>query len=262
MPFEDNKATILQFVEGFNQGNLGVIDELILPDFYGYSPKEGEETAPEVLGTLSSDLVSAFPDLQLAADNFVDGGDTLDFDLTLSGTFSNNLWGAPGNGLKASWTSTVTSRFDDGRFAFYWQDLPVPSVLAALREIDLVPPPDKMDQPPKHPISIPEFLIKLIFTGQVADKECSHLDMIQVTDSDLEVCPTCVEMGDVWPALRMCLVCGFVGCCDTSKNKHMKQHYEETGHPIFRSIRLQESWVWCYEDNTMLSGKILDQYRN
>jgi uncharacterized UBP type Zn finger protein len=57
----------------------------------------------------------------------------------------------------------------------------------------------------------------------------------------------------------MCLTCGFVGCCDTSKNKHMKAHYEETGHPLFRSIRLQESWVWCYEDNAFFSGKILEQ---
>jgi hypothetical protein len=40
----------------------------------------------------------------------------------------------------------------------------------------------------------------------------------------------------------------------------MKAHYEETGHPIFRSIRLDESWVWCYEDNAFFSGKILEKY--
>jgi uncharacterized UBP type Zn finger protein len=59
----------------------------------------------------------------------------------------------------------------------------------------------------------------------------------------------------------MCLSCGYVGCCDTSKNKHMKQHYERTGHPLFRSIRLKESWVWCYEDDVFLSGKILEQFK-
>lgn len=261
MSFEQNKATVLKFMDAFNQGNLDIIDELILPDFYSYVPGEGEETAQEVLHWISRDLLGAFPDLKLSAANFVDGGDTLDFDLTLSGTFSNNLWGAPGNGKHANWTSAVTSRFANGQFAFYWQDLPVPSILAALREIDLVPPPDQMDQPPKHPISLPEFLLKLIFTGQVAEKDCPHVDMIRVTDPDTDVCHKCVEMGDVWPALRMCLVCGFVGCCDTSKNKHMKQHFEETGHPIFRSIRLQESWIWCYEDNALLSGKTLDLYR-
>lgn len=261
MSFEENRATVLQFVEAFNEGNLGIIDELISPDFYNYSPKEGEETAQEVLSQISSDLLGAFPDLQLAATNFVDAGEMLDFDLTVSGTFSNTLWGAPGNGKEASWTSTITGRFADGQFAFYWQDLPVPSILAALRQIDLVPPPEDMDKPPKHPISIPEFLLKLVFTGQVADKDCSHVEMIRVTDPTTDVCNDCLEMGDVWPALRMCLVCGYVGCCDTAKHKHMKQHFEETGHPIFRSIRLEESWVWCYEDNAFLSGKILDLYR-
>ena len=59
----------------------------------------------------------------------------------------------------------------------------------------------------------------------------------------------------------MCLTCGYVGCCDTSKNKHMKQHYQQTGHPLFRSLHLAESWVWCYVDNVLFSGRVLERYR-
>jgi uncharacterized UBP type Zn finger protein len=118
-----------------------------------------------------------------------------------------------------------------------------------------------MDKPHEHPVSIPEIILKLIFIGQVGDKNCAHLHMIKVVDTDKDVCEDCVSVGDVWPALRMCLVCGYVGCCDTSKNKHMKQHFQETGHPIFRSIRLDESWVWCYEDDAFFPGKMLDNYR-
>jgi uncharacterized UBP type Zn finger protein len=44
----------------------------------------------------------------------------------------------------------------------------------------------------------------------------------------------------------MCLICGFVGCCDTSKNKHMLAHVRESGHPIIRSIQHGEAWIWCY----------------
>ena len=32
-------------------------------------------------------------------------------------------------------------------------------------------------------------------------------------------------------ALRMCLTCGHVGCCDSSIGKHATKHFEETGHP-------------------------------
>ncbi len=59
----------------------------------------------------------------------------------------------------------------------------------------------------------------------------------------------------------MCLICGFVGCCDTAKNKHMKQHYETSGHPIFRSIRLAEGWIWCYADNAFFEARTLEHYR-
>jgi len=260
MPFEQNQAVIRQFTEAFNKGDLSIIDDLIDRDFYHHVPEAGEQSAPEVLNQLTGDLVVAFPDLRIDVENFTDHGDTISFDMTLSGTLSNGLWGAPSTNKHASWTSRITCRFSDGKFAFCWSDFSVPEVLGALRQIGMVPPPDKMDQPPKYPISIPEILLKALFTGQVGDKECSHLEMIRITEPTTDVCEQCVEMGDVWPGLRMCLVCGFAGCCDTSKNKHMKQHYEETGHPIFRSIRLQESWVWCYEDDALFQGKILERY--
>jgi uncharacterized UBP type Zn finger protein len=53
----------------------------------------------------------------------------------------------------------------------------------------------------------------------------------------------------------MCLICGFVGCCDTSKNKHMLEHVRETGHPIIRSLQPGEAWIWCYEDEAFISAK-------
>jgi uncharacterized UBP type Zn finger protein len=59
----------------------------------------------------------------------------------------------------------------------------------------------------------------------------------------------------------MCLICGHVGCCDTSKNKHAFQHFEKTGHPLMRSIRMDEGWVWCYEDNAFFEKSILARDR-
>ena len=101
----------------------------------------------------------------------------------------------------------------------------------------------------------PEFLLKLLFTRQLAEKTCSHLDQIEAVRPETDVCPQCVELGDTWPALRMCLICGFVGCCDTSKNKHMLAHVHETGHPIIRSIQHGEAWIWCYEDEAFITAK-------
>jgi uncharacterized UBP type Zn finger protein len=112
-----------------------------------------------------------------------------------------------------------------------------------------------MDRPLSYPILIPEAVLKLAFNGGFYEKPCSHLDQITHTESDLDVCPQCVESGDVWPGLRMCMQCGFVGCCDTSVNKHMMKHCEATGHVLIRSIRLTETWMWCYADETIMSKK-------
>jgi uncharacterized UBP type Zn finger protein len=48
--------------------------------------------------------------------------------------------------------------------------------------------------------------------------------------------------------LRVCLVCGHVGCCDQSRNKHATEHFHATGHPVMRSGEPGESWGWCYVD--------------
>ena len=37
-------------------------------------------------------------------------------------------------------------------------------------------------------------------------------------------------------ALRMCLTCGHVGCCDSSIGKHATKHFQTTGHPVMKAI--------------------------
>jgi uncharacterized UBP type Zn finger protein len=59
-------------------------------------------------------------------------------------------------------------------------------------------------------------------------------------------------MGDSWLHLRMCLECGHVGCCDSSKNRHARAHYHETSHPLIQSAERGEDWRWCYIDETYL----------
>jgi uncharacterized UBP type Zn finger protein len=55
-------------------------------------------------------------------------------------------------------------------------------------------------------------------------------------------------MGDTWVHLRMCVVCGNVACCDSSKNKHASAHGAGTRHPVMRSIEPGERWLWCFMD--------------
>lgn len=79
---------------------------------------------------------------------------------------------------------------------------------------------------------------------------CGHLDEVRFLEPEEDVagCPRCLEAGDTWVHLRMCQVCGQVGCCDSSPNRHATAHYGETGHPIVRSLEPGERWLWCYVD--------------
>ena len=87
-------------------------------------------------------------------------------------------------------------------------------------------------------------------------RECSHLgEHVKITEPTKRVCEDCVKAGDTWIHLRMCLDCGHVGCCDSSKNKHATRHFHATQHPLMRSIEPGESWVWCYVDE-MAPGEL------
>jgi len=65
-------------------------------------------------------------------------------------------------------------------------------------------------------------------------------------------CEECLKIHQRWVHLRECLVCGHVGCCDSSIGKHATKHYHATKHPVMRSIEPGESWGWCYVDEAMV----------
>ncbi|MGA2415061.1 MAG: UBP-type zinc finger domain-containing protein [Candidatus Sulfotelmatobacter sp.] len=86
-------------------------------------------------------------------------------------------------------------------------------------------------------------------------KKCTHLNQIKVTNTDIRVCEECVKLGDTWVHLRLCISCGNVGCCDSSKNKHATKHFHASKHPVMRSIEPGEDWIWCYVDE-MIAGEV------
>ena len=80
---------------------------------------------------------------------------------------------------------------------------------------------------------------------------CSHTGETTAVTPDAQGCSECIALGDRWVHLRICMTCGHVACCDTSKNKHATRHNHTTGHPIIRSFQPGEEWAWCYRDRRM-----------
>ncbi|HEY9637529.1 MAG TPA: UBP-type zinc finger domain-containing protein [Coleofasciculaceae cyanobacterium] len=83
-------------------------------------------------------------------------------------------------------------------------------------------------------------------------KNCTHTAQIHEVAASASGCEECLAMGDRWVHLRLCLMCGHVGCCDSSKNKHATKHFHATGHPVVQSFEPGEEWRWCYIDQTFI----------
>jgi len=80
---------------------------------------------------------------------------------------------------------------------------------------------------------------------------CEHLEQAKEIKPNSEGCEDCLKLRDEWVHLRLCLSCGHVGCCDSSKNKHATKHFNDTSHPVIKSAEQGENWKWCFVDQVM-----------
>jgi hypothetical protein len=249
---------VTALLDRYNSGDIDAIEELIAPSYFTYAPGPDEPTATEVYRQFAADFKTAAPDLTVQIPDLAPGDDGLLHGTTvIGGTQTGPLFGVPPLDRAQRFEIPVTLKRIHDRYAVNLT-LPVPEAIGVLRALDMINPPDKMHLPPPHPVIISDFLIKILFTGQVADKPCPHLAAARVTRPETDRCSDCGP-DDIWPALRMCLTCGHVGCCDTSTNKHARTHWEATGHPLMRSIRMDEGWIWCYADDAAFQKRTLDR---
>ncbi|MFN2581729.1 MAG: UBP-type zinc finger domain-containing protein [Candidatus Dormibacteria bacterium] len=85
-----------------------------------------------------------------------------------------------------------------------------------------------------------------------ANEVCGHLETIKGVTPSGSGCVECITIGrHDWLHLRVCQVCGHVGCCDQSPGKHATAHYHAVGDPIIRSYEPGEEWYYCYPDDML-----------
>jgi hypothetical protein len=85
---------------------------------------------------------------------------------------------------------------------------------------------------------------------------CNHLwSVVDVSPTNVG-CDDCVRAGMQWVNLRICMTCGFVGCCNESVGKHASAHWLlNPEHPIIRSFEPGENWWWCFSDGLLFEVK-------
>jgi hypothetical protein len=75
---------------------------------------------------------------------------------------------------------------------------------------------------------------------------CDHLTGLEPVPPQSKGCEECLRLGGTWVHLRLCLICGHVGCCDSSPGQHATRHFHETRHAVIASFEPGEWWAWCY----------------
>jgi steroid delta-isomerase-like uncharacterized protein len=140
MPTEQNKALVRQLVEeGINQGNIRVIDELLIPDFVEHEElppgiPPGRE-APKVLFTM---LRSAFPDLKATIEHLIAEGDEVVLHMTWTGTHKGEFMGIPPTGKSISINVIDILGIAEGKFVEHWG---VMDSMAMMQQLGVVPAP-------------------------------------------------------------------------------------------------------------------------
>jgi uncharacterized UBP type Zn finger protein len=82
--------------------------------------------------------------------------------------------------------------------------------------------------------------------------ECNHTSDIMPVSPSARGCEECLKTGSPWVHLRICRICGHVGCCDQSPGQHATKHYHATQHPIIEGYDPPEGWGYCYIDDVFI----------
>jgi predicted ester cyclase len=122
--------------EGFNQGNLSVVDELVAPGASEH--QRGAEDGPEGAKKTITYLRSAFPDFRITIDEVVVAGDKIWARQKGGGTNLGRFAGHPPTGRIAFTDVIDICRIEDGKIVEHWG---VPDQLGMMLQLGLVAPP-------------------------------------------------------------------------------------------------------------------------
>jgi len=122
--------------EGFNQGNLAVVDELVAPN--GLEHQRGSEGGSQGTKKTITYLRSAFPDFKITIDEVVVAGDKVWARQKGGGTNLGSFAGHPPTGRKAFIDVLDVCRIEDGKIVEHWG---VPDQLGMMMALGLITPP-------------------------------------------------------------------------------------------------------------------------
>ena len=133
---EKNMQLARRAVEGFNERNLTVFDELFAEDVIDHTPQgvtKGRDGPKEGLET----LYAAFPDLEITIDELIGDGDTVALRSTHRGTHEGKFLDIEQTGKQIEIENMVFAHIEDGTVVERWV---LADVFGLMQQLGVVDP--------------------------------------------------------------------------------------------------------------------------
>jgi len=139
---EANKAVYRRFIEeGFNQGRLAALDEVLASTYVNHSAPPGVPSGAEGVKQIITLFRSAFPDFRIEIHEQVAEGDIVSSRATFRGTHRGPLFGIPATGRQVTMPGLSMVRVANGQIQEGWIQNDVLGLLQQLGATTLPAPP-------------------------------------------------------------------------------------------------------------------------
>jgi predicted ester cyclase len=128
----------LIFDQAFNQGNLAIVDELVLVDVTTHLASWGVPASRLGIKQLIANLRSAFPDLHITVVDEIGQRDKSAVLWTMRGTHKGSFFGNLPTGRPVEVQGTIFTRIENGRIIECWILI---DQMGMLQQLGMVPPP-------------------------------------------------------------------------------------------------------------------------
>jgi steroid delta-isomerase-like uncharacterized protein len=138
MSTEQNKSIVRRWIEeGWNEGNIAVIDQLYAPDYIQHEPPPETVNSSDDLKQYVSMFLAAFPDLHHTIEDLIAEGDKVVWRLNSKGTHKGPFMGIPATGkIIDAITGVVIFRLENSRIVEGWVNI---DALGLMQQLGVIP---------------------------------------------------------------------------------------------------------------------------
>ena len=140
MSAEENKEIVRRFWGVWEDGNIGLVDELVGSDYVNHSPGMPDQPeGPEGIKAVVNMFRGGMPDLRVVIEDVIAEGEKVMMRYRIEGTHEGELFGVPPTGRRVSIESITVERVSGGKIREHWR---VTDTLDMMQQLGAIPAPE------------------------------------------------------------------------------------------------------------------------